>query len=70
MWRKGEIGGFDYFIKQYEKGSTYGIDEGRISKMQILKDSKIIVNYDRGWEVEPREPMVISACEKLLEMYN
>lgn len=39
-------------IKQFDKGSEFGIDGGRISKLSIRKGSKEICNYDRGWDFE------------------
>ena len=62
-WCKGEIGKFKFEAKLFDVGSTFGIDNGRISKLMIW-DEKIrqkkknifkaaIVNYDRGWDIEP-----------------
>lgn len=44
-----------YWVKAYEEGSAYGIDEGKISKLLITIGDKTIVNYDRGWDIEPAE---------------
>ena len=42
MWDKGtlEIDGtkVEYWVKHYEKGSEFGIDEGRISKLDCRVD--------------------------------
>ena len=27
MWTEGVIDGYEYWVKHYEEGSTYGIDE-------------------------------------------
>lgn len=70
MWKSGKIDGFEYFVKNYEEGSVYGINEGRISKLEIRKDGRILVNYDRGWDIEPTDKAVIAVYEKLLTMYN
>jgi len=40
-------------MKHFKEGSIFGIDGGRISKLEIRKGSKILANYDRGWDVEP-----------------
>ena len=65
LWKEGTIGikinkGKEtkiahYWAKVYDEGSIYGIDEGRISKLQIKIDGKTVVSYDRGWEIEPDE---------------
>ena len=53
MWKEssikvnGEV--FHYWMKQYDKGSEWGIDGGRISKLMLKRDGKIVCNYDRGW---------------------
>lgn len=55
MWRQGniKIGNniIQYFIKQYEEGSQYGINNGRISKLTLKRDGETIANYDRGWDI-------------------
>lgn len=57
MWRQGniKIGNsiIQYFIKQYEEGSQYGINNGRISKLTLKRDGETIANYDRGWDITP-----------------
>ena len=54
MWKEGSIrvNGdiFHYWIKQYEEGSEWGIEGGRISKLMLKRDGKIVCNYDRGWD--------------------
>lgn len=45
--------------KVFLEGSKFGIDNGPISKLWIQgtdeKDYKPVVNYDRGWDIEPSE---------------
>ena len=76
MWKEssikvnGEV--FHYWMKQYEEGSEWGIEGGRISKLMLKRDGKIVCNYDRGWDVEPAEydmPTRMAYCI-LLENYN
>ena len=59
MWKEGSIrvNGevFHYWMKQYDKGSEWGIDGGRISKLMLKRDGKIVCNYDRGWDIEPAD---------------
>jgi hypothetical protein len=74
MWKEGtlEIGAsvFRYCIKVYGEGSDYGIDEGRISKLMLKRDGKIVCNYDRGWDVRPRDPDTKQALASLKKTYN
>ena len=67
MWSEGVIGIPDakdkekytkchYWVKHYDEPSeTYGINGGRISKLMIKIDGKIVCNYDRGWDIEPAD---------------
>ncbi len=65
MWHEGTIGikinkGTEskvahYWVKAYEEGSEFGIDGGRISKLTIKINGQTVVNYDRGWDIEPDE---------------
>jgi len=70
MWTTGTVGGYKYAVKHYEVGSYYGINDGKISKLEIRKDGKILVNYDRGWDVEPQGAEVIEIYEALLDRFN
>ena len=56
--------------KVYEEGSIYGIDEGRISKLEI-RDSKnnVVVNYDRGWDLEPKNVLEQAALQTIKNIY-
>lgn len=44
-----------YWVKVFEKGSEYGINNGRISKLTIKIDGTITASYDRGWDIKPAE---------------
>ena len=56
-WVKGTGNGkIAFAAKVFDEGSKYGIDNGRISKLDIRQDNKIIVNFNRGWDVEPQMP--------------
>lgn len=73
-WIKGKIE-FDeerdlkYCLKVFEQGSEYGINGGKISKLEIRLGSEILVNYDRGWDVTPSDE-VKPFYESLLNEYN
>ena len=74
IWTEDGKTGYDYWVKHYEEGSEYGIEnDGRISKLCIRKhgENKDLVNYDRGWDVTvPRDKEVQRVYDILLEKYN
>lgn len=74
MWRKGKIEvenrTIQYWIKSFDLGSPYGIDEGRISKLMLKRDGQIIANFDRGWDIEPIDANAKAAFVILMKEYN
>ena len=53
MWKKGTLDGYVYEAKVYAEGSVYGINGGKISKLQVKLDDRVVANYDRGWDLYP-----------------
>ena len=57
LWREGAMRVYDetfhYWAKVYDEGSEYGIDGGRVSKLTMKRDGKVVCNYDRGWDIKP-----------------
>ena len=57
LWHEGSLrvhgSIFHYWFKQYDEGSEFGIDGGRISKLMLKRNGEIVCNYDRGWDVQP-----------------
>ena len=55
-WKEAivEYKGKDYRVtyKQFDEGSDFGINGGRISKLSINDGKETIVNYDREWDIE------------------
>ena len=82
MWHEGTIGIpfmgnakpkiAHYWCKAYDEGSEFGINGGRISKLKITIDGQTVVDYDRGWSIEPDEDdkAVMVAYYICLESYN
>lgn len=80
MWKQGAIGGKDsngkmvsvtFWVKQYEEPSEeYGISGGRISKLMLKQDGRVVYNYDRGVDVEPQTPEAETALAILIREYN
>lgn len=60
-----------YCIKHYEEPSEfYGIDGGRVSKLSLKQNDRIVTNYDRGWDVKPMTKEAEIALNILLAKYN
>jgi hypothetical protein len=74
MWEKGtlEIEGktVKYELKHYDEPSEYGIECGRISKMELRMGSKTTLRYDRGWDIEPEDETSQLAYAILIHQYN
>ena len=70
MWTTGRLNGYNYQIKHFSEGSVFGIDEGKISKLHISKDGRTVVNYERGWDIEPVDSEARAVYETLLLTYN
>ena len=61
---------FHYWFKQYDEGSEFGIDGGRISKLMLKRNGEIVCNYDRGWDVQPVDEDTQLAYEILVHTEN
>ena len=70
MWKNGRIDNCEYWVKSYDESSIYGIDEGRISKLTVKRDGREIMNYDRGWDLEPKADADRDVLAKILAKYN
>ena len=80
MWKQGAIGVKDsngrmvsvnYWIKHYEEPSEeYGIRGGRISKLMLKQDGRVVYNYDRGEDIEPLTHEAETALAILIHEYN
>lgn len=76
-WLRGTIDGYEFFALVFQIGSKYGINEGRISKLTVrhklesLTDvSRYIINYDRGWDVEPETEEHKLILDTLVEYFE
>ncbi len=79
-WVNGLVGkNYEFEAKLFDTGSMFGINNGRVSKLSIRELCRsnttnswfdgVIVNYDRGWDIEPNEGIMdeYNAVMKLLE---
>ena len=74
MWKEGSIGihgtPYHYWIKVFEEGSEFGIEGGKISKLMLKRDGKVVCNYDRGWDIKPVDTDTEYALAILLKSEN
>lgn len=75
MWTKGamRIEGTEilFWVKHFEEPSEdYGIEGGRISKLMLKQGEICILNYDRGWGIEPEDKASQLAFAILMQEYN
>ena len=54
-------------FKQFDEGSIYGINGGRLSKLTINLGKEMLANYDRGWDIEPADEDTKAVLEILLD---
>ena len=69
MWMFGSIDGYEYEAKVYDLGSEYGINGGRISKLYVTKAGRVVINYDRGWDIKPKTAEANRILQAILQKY-
>lgn len=79
MWKEGCVGipkkdgsyeAFRYVVKVFDEPSRFGIDGGRISKLQVTQKGKVVIHFDRGWDVKPTTETEQIVLELLRKEYN
>jgi len=74
-WSLGtaEAGGKTYRvqIKWFDEPSQFGIRNGRVSKLFVAGAGEgTVLNYDRGWDVRPRNAAARAILKAVLEEFN
>ena len=71
QWKEAiiENKGKEYKVtfKQFDEGSEFGINEGRISKLTINCGKEKLANYDRGWDIEPTDEATKAVLKVILD---
>lgn len=74
-WQRAtlEVEGREYTanIKRCERPSPeFGVDGGRIIKLDLWEDGRLVAVYDRGWDRLPETLRAERAVHMLLHDYN
>ena len=70
-WDSGNIDGYSYQALVFPEPSDYGINNGNISKLSIkAPNGKLVVSYDRGWDIEPAGKSAKAILDKVLARYT
>ena len=82
MWEKGNtiIDGIPlkYEAKVFKEPSILGIEDGRVSKLEVVKDlgdgrwhaDLVLLQYDRGWGYQSNDAIAKKALDYILQLYN
>lgn len=78
LWKEAELTykgkTYEANFKQYEEGSEFGIDGGRISKLTLIRKGKNkrvkVAAFDRGWDLEATDEEAKAVLEVLLGNEN
>ena len=63
---------FTFHMKHFEHPSQFGIDDGRISKLDVRTEAtrKPVIHFDRGWDIPPRTSDHKAVLNALKAKYN
>ena len=71
MWTKGTYKGCVFYCKHFDNPSAeYGLEGGRISKLEIRKNGAIVYGYDRGEYIPPADTNTEKALDYIATLYN
>ena len=74
MWKEGALkvnnSIFKFWVKHFDEGSPFGIEDGRISKVMLKRNGTTVCCYDRGWDIHPVDEDTEIALEILKKEYN
>ena len=68
QWIDGKIltmKGYEFQAKMSDEPSKFGIDGGKIEKLDVRKDGDLVMRYDRGWDKDPQTPEQKEALQRI-----
>jgi hypothetical protein len=72
FWLEGSVNRYPEYtfqLKVYDVGSVHGIEQGRISKLQVRRGDRVVMNYERGWDQEPASRRARKVLEEILAAF-
>jgi hypothetical protein len=69
FWLRGRVNrypDYTFLAKVYDVGSVFGIENGRVSKLQVWRADREVMNYDRGWDQVPTSRRDRKALKEIL----
>ena len=58
-------------IKWFDEPSMFGIHDGRVSKLYVAAAGEgTVINFDRGWDIRPRNVAARAILKAVLEEFN
>jgi hypothetical protein len=66
---RGRVGGFTFDATVFAVGSDYGIDQGRVSQLRVMRKDRVILHYDRGWVEIPKSKREYDVLRKIVSHF-
>jgi hypothetical protein len=72
-WTHGGIvtmRGYLFSVKLSDLPSERNLENGKIERLVMYRDKTPVANFDRGWNVEPKNARDMQAVEKVREVFD
>ena len=71
-WVFGRIGEMYFEVKRTEQPTRFGINEGRIIKLWMIRHVTygLVASYDRGWDRLPHYDNEIEATQAIIDRFS
>lgn len=75
MWQEGTVriglNIYRFWVKACDEPSdSFGLDGGRIIKLDVWLGDKEVIHYERGWDIRPRTKEAKEVLKTILIGYN
>lgn len=70
QWISGTCEGFRFHVKSHDLPSKHGIDNGKISKLELWDDGYNCVNFSREWDICPENDLEQNVVQQLIDRFN
>lgn len=66
-WVIGKVENVTFEAVVYDEASEFGINDGKVSKLFVKQAGKMVAQYDRRWEIKPKDMNIVSQIVAKLE---